>query len=129
MLGRMQSWPLNVFRLIDHAALNAGHQSIVSMTVEGTTVRTNWKTVHARAKRVAQALRQLGIAGGDRVGTLARNTHRHVECWFAISGMGAVAHTINPRLFSEQIIYIANPAADRALFFDGGFIALVEEIA
>ena len=129
MLGKMQSWPLNVFRLIDHAALNAGDRDIVSMTVEGPTVRTNWKTVQERAKCVAQALRHLGIAEGDRVGTLAWNTHRHVECWFAISGMGAVAHTINPRLFSEQIIYIANHAADRALFFDAGFIKLVEEIA
>ncbi|MBA4758310.1 long-chain fatty acid--CoA ligase [Sphingosinicella sp.] len=129
MLGRMQNWPLNVFRLIDHAALNAGHQEIVSMTVEGPTVRTNWKNVRERAKRIAQALRRLGIEGGDRVGTLAWNTHRHVECWFAISGMGAVAHTINPRLFSEQIIYIANHASDRALFFDAGFIKLVEEIA
>ena len=66
-MGRMQNWPLNVFRLIDHAALNAGHQEIVSMTVEGPTVRTNWKNVRERAKRIAQALRRLGIEGGDRV--------------------------------------------------------------
>ena len=78
---------------------------------------------------MAQALRRLGIKPGDRVATLAWNTHRHVESWYGISGMGGVAHTINPRLFEEQIAYIANHAEDRVLFFDLTFVKLVEELA
>jgi fatty-acyl-CoA synthase len=129
MLGSMQHWPLLVWKLIDHAALNHGDREIVSLTVEGGEVRSNWREVHGRAKRVAQALERLGIRRGDRVATLAWNTHRHIECWYGISGMGAVAHTINPRLFQDQIAYIANHAEDRVLFFDACFIKLVEEVA
>jgi fatty-acyl-CoA synthase len=85
--------------------------------------------VRGRAKQVAAALRALGIAPGARVATMAWNTHRHIESWYGISGMGAVAHTINPRLFDDQIVYIANHAEDRVLFFDLTFLPLVERLA
>jgi fatty-acyl-CoA synthase len=128
-IGTMQDWPLNVWRLIDHAAINHGDREIVSLTCEGHEVRTSWRQVQGRAKQVAEALRRKGIRPGDRVATLAWNTHRHVESWYGISGMGGVAHTINPRLFEEQIAYIANHAEDRVLFFDLTFVKLVEALA
>jgi acyl-CoA synthetase (AMP-forming)/AMP-acid ligase II len=128
-LGSMQSWPLLVWKLIDHAAVNHGTREIVTLTVEGPLHRSNWQEVRARAKKLAQALSQLGIQRGERVATLAWNTYRHLECWFGISGMAAVAHTINPRLFEEQIAYIVNHAEDRVLFLDLSFVGLVEKLA
>jgi fatty-acyl-CoA synthase len=127
--GTMQDWPLLVSKLIDHAAENHSNREVVSLTCEGRVDRSTWASVRARAKRVAAALRGMGIVPGDRVGTLAWNTHRHVESWYGISGMGGVAHTINPRLFEEQIVYIANHAEDRVLFFDLSFVKLVEKLA
>lgn len=129
MLGGMQDWPLLVWRLIDHAALNHPNREVVSLTVEGPKVRTNWREVRDRARKVAQALVGLGMKPGDRIATLAWNTYRHLECWYGISGMGGVAHTINPRLFEDQIVYIANHAEDRVLFFDLSFLKLVESVA
>lgn len=128
-IGMMQDWPLNVWKLIDHAAQNHGTREVVSLTCEGGVDRSNWASVRSRAKKVAAALRRYGIRPGDRIATLAWNTHRHVECWYGISGMGGVAHTINPRLFEEQITYIANHAEDRILFFDLTFVKLVERLA
>ena len=127
--GRMQDWPLLVSRLIDHAAVNHGSREIVSLAVEGGVHRSDWRTVRDRALRVGQALTRLGIRPGDRIATLAWNTWRHVEAWYGISGIGAVAHTINPRLFADQIAYIANHAEDRVLLFDLSFVALVEALA
>ncbi len=127
--GTMQDWPLLVSKLIDHAASFHGEREVVSLTCEGPVVRTNWATIRSRAKKVAASLRRLGIVPGDRVATLAWNTHRHVESWYGISGMGGVAHTINPRLFSEQISYIANHAEDRVLFFDLTMLKQVEALA
>ncbi|WP_397588941.1 long-chain-fatty-acid--CoA ligase [Sandarakinorhabdus limnophila] len=129
MLGTMQDWPLLVSKLIDHAAIYHGQREIVSLSCEGPKHRTNWATVRGRAKQVAGALRRLRMQPGDRIATLAWNTWRHVESWYGISGMGGVAHTINPRLFEEQIIYIANHAEDRVLFFDLTFVKLVEKLA
>ena len=129
MIGAMQDWPLLVWRLIDHAAQYHGAREIVTLRVEGDEHRTNWREVRDRSKRAAQALARLGVQQGDRVATLAWNTHRHVECWYGISGMGAVAHTINPRLFPEQIAWIANHAEDQVLFFDLTFLKIVEAIA
>ena len=129
MIGAMQDWPLLVWRLIDHAARYHGSREIVTLRVEGDEHRTNWREVRDRSKRTAQALTRLGVQTGDRVATLAWNTHRHVECWYGISGMGAVAHTINPRLFAEQISWIANHAEDQVLFFDLTFLKTVEAIA
>ena len=129
MLGGMQDWPLLVWKLIDHAGLHHGSRELVSLTCEGGEHRTDWAGVRTRALKVAQALTTLGVKQGDRVATLAWNTHRHIECWYGISGMGAVAHTVNPRLFEDQIVYILNHAADRVLFFDLTFVELVERIA
>ncbi len=129
MIGAMQDWPLLVSRLIEHARTNHGDREVVALAVEGGTVRSNWRTIADRAHRFGSALETLGIRHGDRVATLAWNTHRHVESWYAISGVGAVAHTINPRLFHEQIAYIANHAEDRILAFDLSFLAMVEKLA
>ena len=129
MIGAMQDWPLNVWRLIDHAAVNHPRREVVCLLVEGGEYRTNWHDVRDRARCVASALTGLGIRPGDRIATLAWNTHRHVECWYGASGMGGVAHTINPRLFDDQIIFIANHAEDRVLLFDVSFLPLVERIA
>jgi acyl-CoA synthetase (AMP-forming)/AMP-acid ligase II len=127
--GTMQEWPLLVWKLIDHAAEFHSQREVVSLTCEGGKHRSTWAEVRARAKQVASALRAMGVGTGDRVATLAWNTHRHVEAWYGISGMGGVAHTINPRLFEDQIVYIANHAEDRVLFLDLSFVKLVEKLA
>jgi fatty-acyl-CoA synthase len=129
MHGTMQDWPLLVHKIIDHAAIYHARREVVSLACEGHVHRSNWAEVRGRARRVVAALQGLGIQPGDRVATLAWNTWRHVESWYGISGAGAVAHTINPRLFEEQITYIANHAEDRVLFFDLTFIKLVEKLA
>ena len=100
MLGLMQDWPLLVHKIIDHAALYHGDREVVTRTVEGPITRTNYREIRARALKVAKALDRFGLRTGDRVGTLAWNTHRHLEAWYGIAGLGAVYHTLNPRLFA-----------------------------
>jgi fatty-acyl-CoA synthase len=129
MLGLMQNWPLLVSKLIEHADKFHGKTEIVTLTVEGGTHRYTWSDCHKRSKKVAQALQSIGVGEGDIIGTLAWNTYRHVELWYGISGMGAVAHTINPRLFKDQLIYIANHAEDKILFLDTSFVPIIEAIA
>jgi fatty-acyl-CoA synthase len=129
MLGLMQDWPLLVHKIIDHAALNHGDREVVSRLVEGPIHRTNYREMAARAHKVADMLQRRGIKFGDRVATLAWNTHRHMETWYGITGIGAVYHTLNPRLFPDQIVYIANHAEDQALFFDTTFTDVVVKIA
>jgi acyl-CoA synthetase (AMP-forming)/AMP-acid ligase II len=129
MLGLMQQRPLLLSGLIDHAAAYHGSREIVSHMVDGSTHRSNWATVRSRAMRVAHALQALGVRAGDRVATLAWNTHRHLEMYFGVSGMGAVLHTVNPRLFPEQVTYILNHAEDGYVFFDTSFAALVQAVA
>jgi fatty-acyl-CoA synthase len=129
MLGLMQDWPLLVHKIIDHAALYHGDREVVSRSVEGPIHRTNYREIASRARRVAKALDKAGIKLGDRVGTLAWNTWRHIEAWYGIAGIGAVYHTLNPRLFPDQLAYIAGHGEDRALFFDVSFAKLVEQIA
>ncbi len=129
MRGLMQDWPLLVHKIIDHAALYHGEREVVSRSIEGPIVRTNYRDVRLRALRVAKALERAGVKAGDRVATLAWNTARHLESWYGIAGIGAIYHTLNPRLFPEQLAWIANHAEDRALFFDITFTKLVEEIA
>lgn len=129
MLGEMQDWPLLTWRLIDHAAQAHGDREIVTATVEGAIHRYTWSDARLRSKQLAAALVALGVEVGDRVGTLAWNTHRHLESWYGIAGMGGVAHTVNPRLFADQIVYIINHAEDRVLLFDISFAKLVAEIA
>jgi acyl-CoA synthetase (AMP-forming)/AMP-acid ligase II len=129
MDGLMMDRPLLVSSLIEHAATYHGDTEIVSRTVEGPIHRTTYAQAERRAKRVANALTRLGIRPGDRVATLAWNGYRHFELYFGISGIGAVCHTINPRLFHEQIEYIVNHAEDRVLFVDLTFVPLVEKLA
>lgn len=129
MLGLMQDWPLLIHKIIDHAAQYHHDREVVTRSVEGPIVRTTYAEIARRARRCAKALEKLGIGRGDRVGTLAWNTARHLETWYGIAGTGAVYHTLNPRLFPDQIVYIANHAADRVLFFDISFAELVAKLA
>src|SRR5438094_4555061 len=129
MHGLMSEQPLLISAIIKHAAIYHGDTEIVTRTVEGPTHRYTYGGAEHRAKQLAQVLLRLGVRPGDRVGTLAWNTHRHFELYYGISGLGAVCHTINPRLFVEQLIYIINHAEDRLLFFDLTFLPLVEKLA
>lgn len=129
MLGLMQDRPLLISSLIDHAATYHPETEIVARTVEGPIHRTNYRQIRRRAMQIANALPGIGIGFADRVGTLAWNTHRHMELYYGVSGSGAVLHTVNPRLFPEQIAYIINHAEDKVLFFDTTFAALVEQLA
>ncbi len=128
MKGLMQDWPLRVSTIIDHAARFHGDREIVTRTVEGPITRTTYKEVHLRARKVAQALARLGIKEGDVVATMAWNTARHLEAWYGIMGLGAICHTLNPRLFAEQLIYIANHAEDQVIFVDLTFVPVLEAI-
>jgi fatty-acyl-CoA synthase len=127
MLGLMQNWPLTVDRLLVHANDWHGHREIVSRSVEGPIVRTTYSQLHDRARRVSNALLALGVQPGDRIATLAWNTGRHMEAWYGIMGIGAVCHTLNPRLFAEQLCYIINHAGDRIIFTDLTFAPVLNE--
>jgi 3-(methylthio)propionyl---CoA ligase len=128
MRGLMMETPLLISSIITHAARHHGAAEVVSRTVEGPLHRYTYRDAERRIKRLANALRALGVAPGDRVATLAWNTYRHLELYYAISGLGAVCHTINPRLFKSQIDYIVNHAADVLLFTDLSFVPLVAEL-
>ncbi|WP_170432434.1 long-chain-fatty-acid--CoA ligase [Ruegeria arenilitoris] len=128
MLGQMMTQPLLISSLIDHAARYHGQTEIVSVETDGTVTRTNWGEIAANARRLGSALTKLGLQPQDRIGTLAWNNRRHLEIYYAASGAGFVCHTINPRLFPEQLVYIINHAQDRVLFFDATFIPLVAAI-
>ncbi len=128
MLGLMQDWPLLVHKVLDHAATYAGDKEIVTRGIEGPIRRTNWQAVHERSRRLAKALARRGIKSGDRLATLAWNTERHLESWYGITGAGGVYHTLNPRLFPEQLIYIANHAEDRMIFVDLTFVPILEKL-
>jgi fatty-acyl-CoA synthase len=129
MFGLMQDRPLMISSLIDHAATFHPDTEIVSRLPEGRIRRSNWAEVRDRSKQVANALTELGIEPGDRVGTLAWNSDRHLALFYGVSGTGAVLHTVNPRLFPEQIEYIVNHAEDQLLFFDITFAALIAQLA
>src|SRR4051795_11484932 len=128
MRGLMSERPLLVSSLIEHAARYHGDVEIVSRLVDGTIHRYGYAEAAGRSKQLANALLRLGIQPGDRVGTLAWNTHRHFELYYGVSGIGAVCHTINPRLFDEQIVYIVNHARDRLLFVETSFVPLIERL-
>jgi fatty-acyl-CoA synthase len=127
MQGLMQDWPLTVDRILDHAKAWHGEREIVSRSVEGPIVRTTYSRVHDRAKRLSNALKGLGVKKGDRVATLAWNTARHIEAWYGVMGIGAVCHTLNPRLFPEQLCYIINHAEDKVLFTDLTFLPILKQ--
>jgi acyl-CoA synthetase (AMP-forming)/AMP-acid ligase II len=128
MLGLMQDQPLLISGLIEFAALNHRDEEIVSRTVEGPIHRYTYQECAVRSRKLAKALDKLGVAQEDRVATLAWNGYRHVEMYYGVSGMGAVCHTINPRLFPDQIIYIINHAEDKYIFVDLTFVPLLEKI-
>jgi fatty-acyl-CoA synthase len=129
MLGLMQDWPLLCHRIIDHAASYHADRAVVSRSVEGPIHTTTYAGIRKRALQVAQRLDQDGIRQGDRVATLAWNTWRHLESWYGILGVGAIYHTVNPRLFPEQIAWIVNHAEDRMLITDLTFLPILEKLA
>lgn len=128
MFGLMMNKPLLISSVLEHAAKYHGRTEIVSRTVEGPIHRYSYVDAQVRAKKLAQALNALGAGGGDRVATLAWNGYRHYELYYGVSGMGAVCHMINPRLFPGQISYIMNHAEDAIVFADLTFVPLLEEI-
>jgi fatty-acyl-CoA synthase len=127
MLGLMQDWPLTLDKLLDHAADWHGGREVVTRSVEGPIVRTTYAEIRRRAKRFSNALKGLGVQPGDRVATLAWNSGRHMEAWYAIMGIGAVCHTLNPRLFPDQLCYIMAHAEDKILITDLTFLPTVIE--
>jgi acyl-CoA synthetase (AMP-forming)/AMP-acid ligase II len=128
MLGLMMDMPLLVSQLIRHADRHHGATEIVSKTVEGTIHRYTYRDAHKRARQLANALKRLGVGPQDRVATLAWNGHRHFEIYYAVAGSGAVIHTINPRLFPDQINYIGNHAEDKVVFYDTTFAPLIDKL-
>ncbi len=129
LMGQMMDRPLLISSIIEHADRYFGSNEIVSRRVEGDIHRYTYRDCHRRARRMANALGALGVKMGDRVATLAWNGYRHLELYYAISGSGAVMHTLNPRLHPEQIAYIANHAEDQYLFFDMTFLPVAEAFA
>lgn len=128
MHGKIQDWPLTVDKIIDHAAATYRDREVVTRAVEGGIYRTHYSEIRTRAKRVSAALVEDGIEKGDRVATLAWNTWRHMETWYGGMGIGAVIHTINPRLHPSQIAWIINDAEDKVLFVDTTFLPIIEAI-
>jgi fatty-acyl-CoA synthase len=120
--------PLLISSLLQHAASVFGSVEIVTRTVEGPIHRYTWTAARERCRRLAQALQALKLREGDAVATIAWNTHRHLELYYGVSGMGAVIHTVNPRLHPSQLVYVLNHAKDRALFVDLTFLPLVEAV-
>ena len=129
MFGLMQDWPLLCHRVIDHAATYHAERRVISRSIEGPIHTTTYAAIRARALRLAKRLDKDGIRLGDRVATLAWNTARHLEAWYGILGIGAIYHTVNPRLFADQIVWIINHAEDRMLMTDLTFVPLLEKLA
>lgn len=128
LVGAMQDWPLRVSTIIDHAARFHGDQEVVARTVEGPIHRTTYARIATRARQFASALQRMGVRQEDRIATMAWNTHRHLEAWYGIAGIGAIYHTVNPRLFDEQIAYIISDADDRIILTDLTFVPVLERI-
>jgi acyl-CoA synthetase (AMP-forming)/AMP-acid ligase II len=128
MNGLMQDWPLTVDKVIEHAFQNHGHREIVTRTVEGPIVRSTYADLYWRARQCSNALLADGVQKGDRIATLAWNTTRHIESWYGTMCIGAVLHTLNPRLFPEQIAWIINHAEDTHVFYDITFQPIIEAI-
>ncbi|HZF76132.1 MAG TPA: long-chain-fatty-acid--CoA ligase [Acetobacteraceae bacterium] len=129
MLGLMQDWPLLVHRVIDHAARHHAEREVVSRSVEGPVHRTTYAELRRRSLRLAKRLSREGVGLGDRVATMAWNTWRHLEAWYGITGVGAIYHTLNPRLFPDQIAWILNHAESRIMLADLTFVPLLERLA
>ena len=129
MFGQMQDVPLLMNRILDHAMVNHSEREIVSRLVEGNIHRETYAELHLRARKLSQALQSLGMGEQDVIATLAWNTHRHIEAWYGITGIGGVYHTLNPRLFAEQLVYIINHAEDKMIFTDLTFVPVLEGLA
>src|SRR5580698_4181332 len=129
MHGLMQRHELLISSVLVHAARHHGDTEIVSRRADGSNFRTNYAALEHRARKLASVLRDLGVRPGDCVGTLAVNSDRHMELYYAISGSGAVCNTINPRLSHDDIAYIADHAQDGVIFCDPAFLEIVVEIA
>jgi acyl-CoA synthetase (AMP-forming)/AMP-acid ligase II len=128
MLGAMQDWDLRVTHIIDHAAREHGSREIVTHWADGSETRTNWAEIRRDALKMTQALRKLGVGQGDRIATLAMNHSHHLVSWYGAVGVGGILHTINPRLFDDQLDYIANHAEDRVLLYDAAFQPLIDRM-
>lgn len=128
MLGGMQDWSLRVTHLIDHAARECGDREIMTRWADGTIERTNWRGVAHDARRLAQGFAAMGLKPGDRIATLAMNHHRHLATWYGAIGFGGVIHTVNVRLFDEDLIYIMNHAEDRVLLYDKQFQPTIDRL-
>ena len=124
--GAMQDWSMRVTHVIDHAAREAGSREIVTRWADGTQTRTDWAGIRRDALKMAQALEALGLKPGDKVASLAMNHSRHLVSWYGVAGMGGVLHTVNPRLFEDQLEYIINHADDRVLLYDAAFQPIVD---
>jgi acyl-CoA synthetase (AMP-forming)/AMP-acid ligase II len=129
MLGRMQDWPLLMHKVIDFAAIQFPDREVASRTVEGPMHHTNYRAIRERALKVAKRLERDGIKLSNRVATLAWNGYRHLEAWYGIAGAGGVYHTVNPRLFPDQIAWIMSDAEDRIVLVDLTFVPLMESLA
>ena len=129
MRGLMQDFPLLVHRVLDHAARWHGTRPILSRSVEGPLHRTDYATVNRRSRALASACeKQLGLSMGSVIATMAWNTWRHLEIWYGVMGMGGIVHTLNPRLFTDQLGYIVNHAEDQWIFTDLTFVPLLEKL-
>jgi len=128
MQGQMMTGQLTIDKLIDHAAKYHGDTEIVSVETAGGISRSQWSDIAKNARRLGSALEKMGITQGQRCATIAWNNQRHLECYFGISASGRVMHTINPRLFPEQLIYVINHAEDQVVFLDATFLPLVEQL-
>src|SRR5205085_8265942 len=129
MIGSMMQQPLLISSLLVHAERHHGDQEVVSRRVEGDLHRYTYSELAARSRRMAKAVAALGVKFGDRVATLAWNGYRHMELYYAVSGSGAVLHTLNPRLHPDQVVWIADHAEDKVVFFDLSFLPLIEAVA
>ena len=128
MSGTMMHKQLTIGSLIEHAARYHGTTEVVSVETTGGLRRSNWQEIEGRARKLASALGKRGIKQGERCATIAWNNIRHLEIYFGVSGGGMVCHTINPRLFPEQLIYIVNHAQDRVLFVDKTFLPIAAKM-
>ncbi|PKP61661.1 MAG: long-chain fatty acid--CoA ligase, partial [Alphaproteobacteria bacterium HGW-Alphaproteobacteria-9] len=124
----MQDWTMRVTAVIDHAAREAPTREIVTHWADGSVTRTDWAGIRRDALKMAQALQALGLKPGDKVASLAMNHARHLVSWYGVAGMGGVLHTVNPRLFDDQLEYIVNHAEDRVLCYDAAFQPIVDRM-
>jgi fatty-acyl-CoA synthase len=128
MFGQMQDWPLRVSTIIDHAAKYHGDRPVSGRAAEGHFVSSDWKTINRRARKVSQGLAKMGFGPSDAVGVMAWNTVRHMEVWYGVTGAGCILHTLNPRLFAEQLDYIINHANDRVIMIDADIVGVLEPL-